>query len=310
MKHEVNSWVQATSSSHRDQTNPSDDVSTPQHISPFATSHSASTHIIFSRPQPSIVAASEVRAEGACLTIGEAEDTEDPRWHRTYTPKAFPLPSDDSVHTLDRYAREDRPSPYLTRRCPVCFSASGAKLDLSRYVIKIIRAPAYKKDHSARAIVCLDANFSQRRHHSAYKDPTLLHPDTYWISPEDVEEMAIEVEAARTGIKRHSENRASTGVLDIPDEVLDDCQKTFVAAQNISKASNKIFADTAIMAVICQHDCPLLLANMTSAGERQHYALSLLRELFRQLPNDWHIGLLYDIACQLHRSMQKVRVIH
>jgi len=121
--------------------------------------------------------------------------------------------------------------------------------------------------------------------------------------------MAVEVEAARTGTKQHSENRASTEVLDIPDEVLDDCQKTFVAAQNISKASNKIFADTAIMALVCRHDCPLLLANMTSAGERQHYALALLRELFRQLPNDWHIGLLYDIACQLRRSMQKVCVI-
>jgi len=125
----------------------------------------------------------------------------------------------------------------------------------------------------------------------------------------DVENMAVEVEVAHTGIKRPSENRASSEVLDIPDEVLDDCQKTFVAAQNIPKASNKIFADTAIMALVCRHDRPLLLANMTSAGERQHYALALLRELFRQLPNTWHIGLLYDIACQLRRSMQKVCIV-
>jgi hypothetical protein len=125
----------------------------------------------------------------------------------------------------------------------------------------------------------------------------------------DVEKMAVEVETARTGTKRHSEDHASTEVLDIPDEVLDDCQKTFVAVQNISKASNKIFADTAIMALVCRHDCPLLLANMTSAGERQHYALALLRELFRQLPSDWHVRLLYDIACQLCRSMQKVCIV-
>jgi len=134
----------------------------------------------------------------------------------------------------------------------------------------------------------------------------LLHPDSYWISLMDVENMAVEVEVACTGIKRPSENRASSEVLDIPDEVLNDCQKTFVATPNIPKASNKIFADTAIMALVCRHDHPLLLANMTSAGERQHYALALLHELFRQLPNAWHIGLLYDIACQLCRSMQKV----
>ena len=100
-----------------------------------------------------------------------------------------------------------------------------------------------------------------------------------------------------------------TDMQDIPDEVYDDCQKTFTTAQSISKASNKIFADTAIMAPFCWHDCPLLLVNMTSSGECQHFALALLHEYFQQLPNDWHIGLLYDIACQLHCSMQMVFVI-
>ena len=96
-----------------------------------------------------------------------------------------------------------------------------------------------------RAIVCLDANFSQRRRHSKYQDPKFLHPDTYWIALEDVKKMEIEVEAARTGIKREVANKTHTAEMqDIPDEVYDDCQKTFTAAQNISKASNKIFAVT------------------------------------------------------------------
>ncbi|KAI6146782.1 hypothetical protein BKA82DRAFT_4330312 [Pisolithus tinctorius] len=48
---------------------------------------------------------------------------------------------------------------------------------------------------------------------------------------------------------------------------------------------------------------------MTSAGEKQHYALALIKSLFSHLPDDFHIGLLYDIgffhafghqwACQL-----------
>jgi hypothetical protein len=318
MKHEVNSWVQASSSSHCDQTNPHNDVSKPTNSNPLpdspTTSHSASTQNPFSRPQLSTVAASQVRDEETLpkiITIKEVESAENPSWHRTWTLKAFPLPVSDSVHTLDCDAREDHLSPYLTRRCPVCISASGANLTLSRYVIQVVQAPAYKKDHSARAIVCLDTNFSQRRRHSVYKDPELPHLDTYWISPDAVEKMAVEVEATRTGTKQQPEDDTSTSaeVREIPDEVLDDCQKMFVAAQNISKANNKVFADTAVMALVCRHNCPLLLVNMTSAGECQHYALALLRELFHQLPNNWDISLLYDIACQLRCSMQKVCII-
>ena len=45
---------------------------------------------------------------------------------------------------------------------------------------------------------------------------------------------------------------------------------------------------------------------MTSAGERQYYVLALIKALFQHLPDDWVIGLLYDVACQLERSMRKV----
>ncbi|KIJ38334.1 hypothetical protein M422DRAFT_87088, partial [Sphaerobolus stellatus SS14] len=44
---------------------------------------------------------------------------------------------------------------------------------------------------------------------------------------------------------------------------------------------------------------------LTSAGEKQFYAFALLEHLFKKLPNDWHMGILYDIACQIHRSMTK-----
>src|SRR5258706_3074003 len=316
MKHEVESWVQALPSNHRDRAKPRDNAFMQTNTVPPAdstpTHHPAGTHDPFPPIQPSTTATEVVSNEETCseiTMIGKA--TANPSWHQPCPPKAFPLPSSDITRAHDRHAHEGRPSPYLIRRCPVCFSASGAKLDHSRYVTVIILALAYQKDYSAHAIVCLDANFSQCRRHSKYNDPNILHPDTYWVSPEDVKKMEAEVEAVRTGTKQQSANRTCTPteVRDVPDQVYDDCQKTFIAAQNISKASNKIFADTVIMALVCRHDFPLLLVNMTSPGERQHYALALLNELFRQLPNDWHIGLLYDIACQLHRSMQKVCVI-
>ncbi|EJD32329.1 hypothetical protein AURDEDRAFT_47039, partial [Auricularia subglabra TFB-10046 SS5] len=40
-------------------------------------------------------------------------------------------------------------------------------------------------------------------------------------------------------------------------------------------------------------------------GERQHYALALLRKLGEHLPADWLVGVLYDIGCQLARSIEK-----
>lgn len=54
------------------------------------------------------------------------------------------------------------------------------------------------------------------------------------------------------------------------------------------------------MAMLCCHDHVLWLINMTSAGEKQHYALALIKKLFDNIPSEMTIGLLYDIGCQLH----------
>src|SRR6267154_3827518 len=92
----------------------------------------------------------------------------------------------------------------------------------------------------------------------------------------------------------------------VPNSVLNECSDSFIAAdEKCEKASTQFFADTGLMALLCQHDCPLWLVNMTSAGEKQHYALALLDRLVKNLPPNITIGNLYDIACQLHRSCMK-----
>ena len=156
---------------------------------------------------------------------------------------------------------------------------------------------------SAQAIVCVDANFSQRRRHSRHPDPVDPHPDTHFILVKEVEFMRSVVERARPSDSRPN----AKSLARLPDDTLDDCEKAFTAAQgHIAKSSSAIFADTALMAVLCRHDRPLFLVNMTSAGERQYYALALIKALFQHLPDGWVIGLLYDVACQLERSMRKV----
>lgn len=59
------------------------------------------------------------------------------------------------------------------------------------------------------------------------------------------------------------------------------------------------------MALLCRHDRVLWLANMTSAGEKQHYSLALIQKLFENIPSDMTVGWLYDIGCQIHRSCVK-----
>ena len=218
-------------------------------------------------------------------------------------PLPFPLPK-DFPQKEENVPSTDIPSIYLQRRCPICFSGtvnlrtSTCALDLEVYTSMVTDIP-----FSAQAIVCVDANFAQRRRHSRHPDPEDPHPDTHFLSVNDVESMKRAVEHARPSDSRANAKSGAT----LPDDTLDDCEKAFTAAQgHIAKSSNVIFADTALMALLCRHDRPLFLVNMTSAGERQYYALALIKALFLHLPDDWVIGLLYDVACQLERSMRKV----
>lgn len=161
------------------------------------------------------------------------------------------------------------------------------------------------KTCSVDSILCLDACFTQRRKRSPYLDPHIVHPDTRFVSQAKVEKMEANLERARTESKRRPAGSTTEGVLD--DGIYDDCEKTFKAAQeNARKGTTDIYSDTAIMAAVCRHDIVLFLVNMTSAGERQHYALSLIEAVFDELPDDWRVGVLYDIGCQLDRSLRNV----
>ncbi|KAG2050821.1 hypothetical protein BDR06DRAFT_891050, partial [Suillus hirtellus] len=83
--------------------------------------------------------------------------------------------------------------------------------------------------------------------------------------------------------------------------VLDGCSDSFLAAdEKHEKANTQFFADTGLMAMLCWHDRVLWLANMTLVGEKQHYALTLIKKLFDNLPTNMTVRLLYDIGCQLH----------
>lgn len=154
----------------------------------------------------------------------------------------------------------------------------------------------------ADILCCLDANFSQKRRKSTSSDPQVHHPNSKFLSLAAVQAMEERVRIARGSSRSTKKSNHNPPV--VSHEILDECKRSFLAAnENLVKASKNYYADTGLMALLCRHDQVLWLVNLTTPGERQHYALALLDELSRHLPSTWTVGFLYDIACQLHRSM-------
>ncbi|KAI6138655.1 hypothetical protein BKA82DRAFT_3989820, partial [Pisolithus tinctorius] len=189
------------------------------------------------------------------------------------------------------------------KHCPLCFGSCNWKNNNS--------------SSDPDAIVCIDACFTQKHRRSQQDDP--VNPTgSVFLSQEDIDTMECEVEWLRrtkASVQKRSgqsskkncgdEDRFEQGMR-IPPSVLKGCNESFTAAdERHQKASTQFFSDTGVMALLCHHDDVIHLANMTSAGEKQHYALALIKSLFSLLPDDFHIGLLYDIGCQLKQSCRK-----
>ncbi|KAK7459491.1 hypothetical protein VKT23_009474 [Stygiomarasmius scandens] len=196
----------------------------------------------------------------------------------------------------------DRPSEYLRSRCPVCF---GGNFN-----------PENKRLTWSDVLVCLDANFTQR-HQSSRRDPARSHPDSFFLNDEEVEEVQARVEAtrerndppakkAKTDTHNHNEDDHMEPGMRVSKAVLDLCGGSFTAAHEyLAKVVSAGYDVTGLMALLCRHDRPLFVVNMTTPGERQHYAIALLEKLFKHLPSYVEVGLLYDIGCQLERSCLK-----
>ncbi|KAJ3792714.1 hypothetical protein GGU11DRAFT_818955 [Lentinula aff. detonsa] len=185
-----------------------------------------------------------------------------------------------------------RPSEYLRARCPLCF---GGKSTMS--------------DRDSSVIVCLDACFTHKHNKIKMRDPPRQHPKTVFIPETETKAWEQYVEEVRPNradwkkVSRGDQEDGFEGPLKVLNSVLDSCEESFTAAdENRQKSSTQWFDSTALMGLLCRHDRVLWLVNMTSPGERQHYALTLIDTLFQHLPLHFTVGILYDIACTLHRS--------
>ena len=60
------------------------------------------------------------------------------------------------------------------------------------------------------------------------------------------------------------------------------------------------------MGMVCRHGVPLFFANITSAGERQEYAIALIEHLYTFLPPNTTVAALYDVGCTLDHTLNLV----
>ncbi|KAL6297842.1 hypothetical protein BKA93DRAFT_820642 [Sparassis latifolia] len=183
----------------------------------------------------------------------------------------------DGTHSQEQDLQ--RPSEYLRARCPLCFGGTSCR----------------HGDDIPDVIVCIDACFTQKQRKG--KADAHDHPRdserSVFVPEEDVKAMESFVENIHPSDGKKARCARPT-VLDEEDSYEGDL-----------KIPTQFFTDTGLMALLCRHDRVLWLVNMTSAGERQHYTLTLVRRLFQHLPPHMSVGILYDIACQLHRSCIK-----
>ncbi|KIJ24513.1 hypothetical protein M422DRAFT_82961, partial [Sphaerobolus stellatus SS14] len=101
-------------------------------------------------------------------------------------------------------------------------------------------------------LVCLDGNFTQKCLRGKYDDPTLKHPQSHFLPEEDLRKMEEQVENTRKLKPNGSKVFTKLFLGMLPDEVLDECEKVFIAAQEkMAKASSLLYADTVLMAMLC-----------------------------------------------------------
>ncbi|KIJ46504.1 hypothetical protein M422DRAFT_165232, partial [Sphaerobolus stellatus SS14] len=161
----------------------------------------------------------------------------------------------------------------LRQQCPACFGQRHWGGD---------------PETNPNVQVAIDGNFTHQRYSSVEGDPKIvpLSQLTIWLTEG-------ELEVARQHIQ-------------LPDGSLDQCEKAHKAARDRGdEATTGVMASKGLMALVCKHDVPIFICDITTPGEQRFYSIALLQKLSSLLPANATIGLLYDIACLLDRSIAK-----
>ncbi|KAF7439857.1 hypothetical protein PC9H_000194 [Pleurotus ostreatus] len=174
------------------------------------------------------------------------------------------------------------PARELQIRCPACFGGDKFGVPFSE---------------GGDFHVAVDGNFHHRHRRSA-GDSARFHKPEYFLSKEQVDRVGVHIHKARKG--KPKEIRPV-----VPNEAIDQCKQSHDAANdNKAKSNVEQFDDHGISALVCRHGAPLFTTNIDTPGEQQKYAVALIQHLFRRIPDNSTVLVLYDVGCVLNRSME------
>ncbi|KAH9808173.1 hypothetical protein DFH28DRAFT_936433 [Melampsora americana] len=177
------------------------------------------------------------------------------------------------------------PLEELADNCPSCF---GPKIPGIR---------ATEPD----LIICLDANFQQRRHLSAsaaWRGDTGVVPSLF-IPPAEVKMWKDRIES----VPNRRAGRAA-------EKVIDPCSAQHTAANDTrGRQTWRGCDETGLMGMACRHDHLLKFINLVQSGERGYYPLAILDWILRKTVSGDdeapRFGILYDIGCNMEKSIIK-----
>lgn len=170
----------------------------------------------------------------------------------------------------------------LAVNCPKCFGPHVGEI----------------RPKEPEVIICLDGNFQHKRHAAASVPIPGFEPPRpeIFLDPKLVERKA----------------RHMAGTPDDADEV-DPCTEAHTTANDVrGKSHFKSMDESGLLGMACRHDHVLKLINLIQTGEKSHLPLALVQWLLDLFSDerdvDTGIGILYDIGCNLDKTIKKKKV--
>lgn len=149
--------------------------------------------------------------------------------------------------------------------------------------------------------VATDGNLHHR--HFASAGPGDKSYDPQRILPKEfVDAVGKKIEEARS---RPAKKRTPK----VPDEAVDECEKSHSVTRTADKAEDVKFDDKGLMVLVCRHGVPLFFANIDTPGEQQKYCIALIEHLNTMIPSAATLSVLYDIGCVVERSVSMFDIL-
>ncbi|KAE8195750.1 hypothetical protein CF328_g4335 [Tilletia controversa] len=146
-------------------------------------------------------------------------------------------------------------------------------------------------------IVSIDGNFSHKRKARINVDKRQPLPPRRFLSQKQVRETEARLASVRLGARATQQQHDCTAKVKAADPL---AAKGALGPHDI----------TGVMGLCCRHDNPIVFCDITSPGERHHYAIVLLLALFEGTGQSLqHIGVMYDIGCRFANNRKIAQML-